>query len=102
MPPRPDAGDRWFNSSNQGLFLLAHFAWHWAGHMEGWVRAHVLATRGIFGRVFAADACARDCCRFWSNFSVFSLLLPCAPTAAAFLFQFSSIKRLVLLAFAAL
>jgi hypothetical protein len=26
---------------------------------------------------------------------VFSLLLPCAPTAAAFLFQFSSIKRLV-------
>jgi hypothetical protein len=70
--------------------------------MEGWVRARVLATRGIFGRVFAADACARDCCRFWSNFSVFSLLLPCAPTAAAFLFQFSSIKRLVLLAFATL
>jgi hypothetical protein len=64
--------------------------------------ARVLATRGIFGRVFAADACARDCCRFWSNFSVFSLPLPCAPTAATFLFQFSSIKRLVLLAFATL
>jgi len=72
------------------------------GSMEGWVRARVLATRGIFGRVFAADACARDCCRFWSNFSMFSLLLPCAPTVAAFLFQFSSIKRLVLLAFATL
>jgi hypothetical protein len=52
--------------------------------MEGWVRERVLATRSIFGRVFAADACAHDCCRFWSNFSVFSLLLPCAPTFAAF------------------
>jgi hypothetical protein len=38
-----------------------------------------------------------------ADFSVFSLLLPCAPTAAAFfLFQFSSIKRLVRLAFATL
>jgi hypothetical protein len=56
--------------------------------MEGWVRERILATRGIFGRVFAADACAHDCCRFWSNFSVFSLLLPCGRLLPLFNFNF--------------